>query len=121
LPSGAFHVDASRAVQADRACPIDIGATLTPAGYAPRTYRQLGKVSGFVFERRSLEECPCRDGLAGTRFGPILIPKEPDSSNLMRLLNWSVTTQLRMPNSKKQSVCDPNAIRAWLRQGAKDN
>jgi hypothetical protein len=39
----------------------------------------------------------------------------------MRLLDWSVATQLRMPNSKKQSVCDPNAIRAWFRRGAKDN
>ena len=30
--------------------------------------------------------------------------------------------QLRMPHSKKQlSVCDRNAIRMWIRQGANDN
>jgi hypothetical protein len=49
-------------------------------------------------------------------------PGEPDSSNLMRLLNWRAAPQLRMPHSKKQlSVCDRNAIRMWIRQGANDN
>ena len=60
--------------------------------------------------------------LAGTKYGPMVIPGDPDSSNLMRLLDWRVAPALRMPHSKKQlSVCDRNAIRAWIRQGAKDN
>jgi hypothetical protein len=52
----------------------------------------------------------------------MVIPGDPDSSNLMRLLDWRVAPSLRMPHSKKQlSVCDRNAIRSWIRQGAKDN
>jgi mono/diheme cytochrome c family protein len=60
--------------------------------------------------------------LAGTKFGPMVIPGDPDSSNLMRLLDWRAAPQLRMPHNKKQlSVCDRNSIRTWIRQGAKDN
>jgi mono/diheme cytochrome c family protein len=60
--------------------------------------------------------------LAGTKYGPMVVPGDPDSSNLMRLIDWRVSPQLRMPHSKKQlSVCDRNDIRAWIRQGAKDN
>ena len=34
----------------------------------------------------------------------------------------NVSPQLRMPHSKKQlSYCDRDAIRTWIRQGAKDN
>lgn len=60
--------------------------------------------------------------LAGTKFGPMVVPGDPDSSNLMRLLDWRIAPQLRMPHSKKQlSVCDRSAIRTWIREGAKDN
>jgi mono/diheme cytochrome c family protein len=60
--------------------------------------------------------------LAGTKFGAMVVPGDPDSSNLMRLLDWRVPAQVRMPHNKKQlSVCDRNEIRAWIRQGAKDN
>jgi mono/diheme cytochrome c family protein len=60
--------------------------------------------------------------MAGTKFGAMVIPGDPDSSNLMRLLDWRVSPQLRMPHNKKQlSVCDRDAIRTWIRQGAKDN
>ena len=60
--------------------------------------------------------------MAGTKYGPMVVPGEPDSSNLMRLLDWRTSTALRMPHNRKQlSSCDRNAIRAWIRQGAKDN
>jgi len=60
--------------------------------------------------------------MAGTKYGPMVIAGDPDGSNLMRLLDWRTSAQLRMPHTKKQlSSCDRNAIRAWIRQGAKDN
>ncbi len=60
--------------------------------------------------------------VAGTKYGPMVIPGDAESSNLMRLIDWRVAAALRMPHSKKQlSVCDRNAIRSWIRQGAKDN
>lgn len=60
--------------------------------------------------------------MKGTRLGPMVIPGDPDSSNLMRLLDWRVSPQLRMPHNKKQlSYCDRDAIRTWIREGAKNN
>lgn len=60
--------------------------------------------------------------MAGTKFGPMVVAGEPDSSNLMRLLDWQVSPQLRMPHNMKQlPVCDRDTIRTWIRQGAKDN
>jgi hypothetical protein len=60
--------------------------------------------------------------MKGTKFGKMVIAGDPDSSNLMRLLDWKVSPEIRMPHGKKQlSSCDRNSIRSWIRQGAKDN
>ena len=60
--------------------------------------------------------------MKGTKFGPMVIPGDPESSNLMLLLDWRASPELRMPHGKKQlSSCDRNAIRSWIREGAKDN
>jgi hypothetical protein len=58
----------------------------------------------------------------GTKFGPMVVPGKPDESNLMRMLDWQVSPQIRMPHGQKQlSVCDRDTIRTWIRQGAKNN
>ena len=60
--------------------------------------------------------------MKGTKFGPMVVPGDPASSNLMLLLDWRASAELRMPHGKKQlSSCDRNAIRAWIKEGAKDN
>jgi len=60
--------------------------------------------------------------MKGTKFGPMIIAGDPESSNLMLLLDWRASAELRMPHGKKQlSSCDRNSIRAWIREGAKDN
>ncbi|HEV2628710.1 MAG TPA: c-type cytochrome domain-containing protein [Pseudolabrys sp.] len=60
--------------------------------------------------------------MKGTKFGRMVIPGDPESSNLMMLLDWRVAPAIRMPHGKKQlSSCDRDAIRTWIRQGAKDN
>ena len=60
--------------------------------------------------------------MKGTKFGAMVIPRDPESSNLMWLLDWSASPQMRMPHGKKKlSICDRNAIRAWIREGAKNN
>jgi hypothetical protein len=52
----------------------------------------------------------------------MVIPRDPESSNLMLLLDWRAAPELRMPHGKKQlSSCDRSSIRNWMRQGAKDN
>ncbi len=78
--------------------------------------------NGEGFKASGLDLTTYQGVLAGTKFGPMVIPGDPDSSNLMRLLDWRVPPQLRMPHNKKQlSVCDRNSIRTWIRQGAKNN
>jgi uncharacterized membrane protein len=60
--------------------------------------------------------------MKGTKFGPMVIAGDPDSSNLMRLLDWKAGAQLRMPHDKQQlPVGERDTIRTWIRQGAKDN
>lgn len=60
--------------------------------------------------------------MKGTKHGPMVVPRDPDSSNLMWLLEWRASAELRMPHGKKQlSSCDRTTIRKWIREGAKDN
>jgi hypothetical protein len=52
----------------------------------------------------------------------MVIPGDPDSSNLMWLLDWRASPELRMPHgSKKLSVCDRTEVRRWISEGAKNN
>lgn len=60
--------------------------------------------------------------MKGTKFGPMVIPRDPEGSNLVLLLDWRVSPEVRMPHGKKKlSICDRNDIRNWIRQGAKNN
>jgi len=60
--------------------------------------------------------------MKGTKFGAMVTPGSPDTSNLAWLLDWKASPELRMPHGKtKLSSCDRDAIREWIRQGAKDN
>ena len=78
--------------------------------------------SGEGTEKSGLDLTSYAGIMKGTKFGPMVIPGEPESSNLMRLLDWRVSPEIRMPHGKKQlSTCDRDAIRAWILEGAKDN
>ena len=60
--------------------------------------------------------------MKGTKFGPIVVAGDPDTSNLIWLLDWRASPQLRMPHgAKKLSTCDRSAIRTWIREGANNN
>ena len=60
--------------------------------------------------------------MKGTKNGKMVIPGDPDGSNLMWLLDWRASPELRMPHgAKKLSTCDRDAIRSWIREGAKNN
>jgi mono/diheme cytochrome c family protein len=77
---------------------------------------------GEGYEKIGLDMTTYEGVMKGTKFGPMVIARDPDSSNLMWLLDWRAAPQLRMPHNKKQlSKCDRDAIRAWIREGAKNN
>jgi len=60
--------------------------------------------------------------MKGTKYGPMIVPGEPGNSNLMWLLDWKASPQLRMPHGKAQlPEHQRDIIRAWIAQGAKDN
>jgi mono/diheme cytochrome c family protein len=60
--------------------------------------------------------------MKGTKYGPMIVPGNADASNLMWLLDWKASPQLRMPHGKDQlPVAERDRLRAWIRQGAKDN
>jgi mono/diheme cytochrome c family protein len=77
---------------------------------------------GAGFEKSGLDLTTYEGLMKGTKFDAMVAPRDPDSSNLMWLLDWRASPEVRMPHGKKKlSICDRNAIRAWIREGAKDN
>ncbi len=77
---------------------------------------------GRGYEASGLDLTTYQGLMKGTRHGPMVIPGDPETSNLMWLLDWRASPELRMPHGKKKlSACDRDAIREWIRQGAKDN
>jgi cytochrome c len=80
------------------------------------------EAGGAGYEKSGLDLTSYAGVMKGTKFGPMIVPREPESSNLMLLLDWRASPALRMPHGQKQlSSCDRNSIRTWIRQGAKDN
>ena len=80
------------------------------------------QAGGPGFEKSGLDLSSYEGVMKGTKFGPMVIARDADSSNLMLLLDWRVPPELRMPHGKKKlSTCDRNAIRAWINEGAKNN
>ena len=77
---------------------------------------------GAGYEKSGLDLTNYEGLMKGTKFGAMVTPRDPDSSNLMWLLDWRGSPEVRMPHGKKKlSLCDRNAIRAWIREGAKNN
>jgi mono/diheme cytochrome c family protein len=74
------------------------------------------------FEKSGLDLTSYAGLMKGTKHGAMVVARDPDSSNLVWLLDWRASAELRMPHGKKQlSSCDRATIRAWIREGAKDN
>jgi hypothetical protein len=61
------------------------------------------------------------DGLMkGTKFGPMVVPGQPDSSNIIVLIDGKA--KLRMPfGHKALPSCLRDTIYSWIFQGAKNN
>jgi hypothetical protein len=77
---------------------------------------------GQGFEKSGFDLTSYQGVMKGTKFGPMVIARSPETSSLMRLLDWQVAPEIRMPHGKKKlSACDRNAVRSWIREGAKNN
>jgi hypothetical protein len=77
---------------------------------------------GAGFKASGLDLTTYKGVMTGTKYGPMIVAGDPENSNLMWLLDWRAGPALRMPHDKKQLPAgERDIIRAWIRQGAKDN
>jgi mono/diheme cytochrome c family protein len=77
---------------------------------------------GEGYERSGLDLTTYQGLMKGTKYGPVVVPGQSFTSDLVVLLDWRASAELRMPHGQKQlSSCDRNAIRDWIQQGAKNN
>lgn len=77
---------------------------------------------GVGYEKSGLDLRTYEGLMKGTKYGPMVVPGDPDTSNLMVLLDWRASPELRMPyHARKLSTCDRDDIRRWIIQGAKNN
>ncbi len=80
------------------------------------------KPGGEGNEKSGLDLSTYEGVMKGTKFGKMVIPGDPEGSNLMWLLDWRGAPETHMPLGKKKlSTCDRDAIRNWIREGAKNN
>ncbi len=77
---------------------------------------------GEGFEKSGLDLTSYAGVMKGTKNGPMVVAGDAQGSNLMWLLDWRASPELRMPHGKKKlSTCDRDAIRSWINEGAKNN
>jgi Planctomycete cytochrome C len=74
------------------------------------------------YEASGLDLTSYKGLMKGTKHGPIVVPGEPFTSNLMVLVEGRADPKVRMPHNQrpllKQQI---EILRLWVKQGAKDN
>ncbi len=77
---------------------------------------------GSGYEKSGLDLRTYESLMKGTKYGPIVVPGDAFTSNLMVLVEGRAASKIRMPhNRKKLTRCEINAFRRWINRGAKDN
>jgi mono/diheme cytochrome c family protein len=122
---------------------VSIGATFQTVGQTANAQKTRAPITSFsedvfpIFKGRCVDchhpggagyeasglDLTTYEGLMkGTKFGKMVIPGDPDTSNLMWLLDWRGKPETRMPHGQKQlSTCDRTTIRHWIMDGAPNN
>lgn len=77
---------------------------------------------GDGFEISGLDLTSYEGVMAGTKFGPMIIPGNWLESNLLAVIEHRTDKKLWMPHNRKPlSKCEILLLRFWVLQGAKDN
>jgi Planctomycete cytochrome C len=77
---------------------------------------------GEGFKASGLDLTTYQGLMKGTKFGRMVIPGQPDVSNLVVLIEGRAAPQLRMPHGESPlPECLRQEIWSWVFQGAKDN
>ena len=77
---------------------------------------------GQGYEKSGLDLRTYASLMKGTKFGPMIVPGDAFTSNLMVLVEGRADPSIRMPHGlKKLNACDKDDFRRWINQGAKNN
>jgi hypothetical protein len=78
---------------------------------------------GAGYETSGLDLTSHEGLMKGTKFGPMVIPGDTVRSNLLRVLDWQVSSEIQMPHgaARRLSTCDRTTIRTWVWEGARNN
>ena len=117
-------IGAAAAIPPDRVCAAEPQTSFSDDVFPIFKGRCVAchQPGGEGYEKSGLDLSTYEGLMKGTKYGPMVIPRDPQASNLMWLLDWRAAPELRMPHDKKKlSTCDRDAIRKWIWQGAKNN
>jgi hypothetical protein len=60
--------------------------------------------------------------MKGTKYGGMVVPGDPEASNLVLLIEWRTQDAIHMPHGRGQlPVKLRETIRRWVQEGAKNN
>jgi len=60
--------------------------------------------------------------MKGTKYGAMVVPGDPESSNLVSLIEWRTQDAIHMPHGRGQlPIKLRETIRRWVQEGAKNN
>lgn len=81
------------------------------------------QAGGTGFEKSGLDLTSYDGLIKGTKFGPVVVPGDTQTSNLIVLLDGRADKSIQMPHGskKKLSTCDRDVVRTWIHEGAKNN
>lgn len=77
---------------------------------------------GMGYEKSGLDLRSYESLMKGTRFGPVVVPRQPLISTLNAAIEWRTSSQIHMPyHRKKLTACEIRLFRQWVAQGARNN
>ena len=81
------------------------------------------KPGGAGYEASGLDLTSYKGLMTGTKHGPIVVPGDTLSSNLLVLIEGRADPKVRMPHGQRRPLLKQqiDIIRLWVKQGAKDN
>ncbi len=77
---------------------------------------------GDGFEKSGLNLLTYAGLMKGTKFGPVVVPRNAMTSNLIAVIDHRTNKKIWMPHERRQlASCERRALRFWIDQGARDN
>jgi len=77
---------------------------------------------GEGYEKSGVDLTNYKGVMKGTKFGAMVVPGDPDASNLVLLIEWRTQDAIHMPHGRGQlPIKLRETIHRWVQEGAKNN